>query len=90
VHFAPERDSFLLAVAKALPVLFFPMPPLDAHGNRAEWARPEAAHFAGDAGEYLFSSFPLFSFSIWGFGAVGSWDEQGFLFFDINQKRSKT
>jgi hypothetical protein len=28
-------------------MFFFPVPPLDAHGNRAERARPEAAHFAG-------------------------------------------
>jgi hypothetical protein len=33
----------------ALSVFFFPVPPLDAHGNRAEWARPEtAALFAGE------------------------------------------
>jgi hypothetical protein len=30
-----------------LPWFFFPMPPTDAHGNREEQARPEAAHFAG-------------------------------------------
>jgi hypothetical protein len=47
-HFAPEGESFLSAVANAQPVFFFPVPPLDAHGNRVERARPEAAHFAGD------------------------------------------
>jgi hypothetical protein len=48
MHFAPEGDSFLSAVAKAPPVFFFLVPPLDAHGNRAEQARQEAAaHFSG-------------------------------------------
>jgi hypothetical protein len=55
VYFAPEGDSFLSVVANAPPVFFFPVPPLDAHGNRAERARPEAAHFAGNAGDYLYS-----------------------------------
>jgi hypothetical protein len=68
VHFAPEGDSFLSAVANAPPVFFFPVPPLDAHGNRAEWARPEAAHFAGNAGEFLF---PFVTFGLGFLGAVG-------------------
>jgi hypothetical protein len=49
MHFAPEGDSFLSAVANAPPVFFFPVPALDAHGDRAEWARLEtAALFAGE------------------------------------------
>jgi hypothetical protein len=64
VHFAPEGDSFLLAVANAPPVFFFPVPPLEAHGNRAEQARSEAAHFAGDPRPtdefFLFFFSPLF------------------------------
>jgi hypothetical protein len=64
VHFAPEGDSFLSVVANAPPMFFFPMPPLDAHGNQAEQARPELAHFAGDprqTGEFfLFFFSPLF------------------------------
>jgi hypothetical protein len=40
---------------------FFPMPPLDALGDRAEQARPWwRLFFAGDAGESLF----LFPFSL--------------------------
>jgi hypothetical protein len=35
MHFAPEGDSFLSAVAKAPPMFFFLVPPLDAHGNHA-------------------------------------------------------
>jgi hypothetical protein len=64
VHFAPKGDSFLSVVANAPPVFFFPVPPLDAHGNQAERARPEVAHFAGDprqTGEFfLFFFSPLF------------------------------
>jgi hypothetical protein len=49
VHFAPKGDYFLSAVANAPPVFFYPVPPLDAHGNRAERAWPKtAALFAGE------------------------------------------
>jgi hypothetical protein len=77
MHFAPEGDSFLLAVANAPPVFFFPVRPLDAHGNRAERARSEAAHFAGDprqTGEFfLFFFSPLFFLDsgIWCCGISG-------------------
>jgi hypothetical protein len=42
-----------------------------------------ATHFASDAGEYLFSSFPLFFFFIRGFGVVGSRDELRILFLSF-------
>jgi hypothetical protein len=73
-HFAPEGDSFLSAVANAPPVFFFLVPPLDVHGNQVERARPEAAHFAGDAGKFSFS--PLISVLDLGF----FWGELGFPF----------
>jgi hypothetical protein len=71
VHFAPEGDSFLSAVANAPLVFFFPVPPLDAHGNRAERARLEAAHFAGDprpTGEFFLLFFPFFALCDLGLG----------------------
>jgi hypothetical protein len=68
VQFAPEGDSFLSAVVNALSMFFFPVPPLDAHGNRAERARPKVAHFASNAGEFLF---PFVTFGLGFLGAVG-------------------
>jgi hypothetical protein len=65
-HFAPEGDSFLSAVVNAPPVFFFPVPPLDAHGNRAERARPEKRRTLPATPVSFFSLFSLGVF-FWGF-----------------------
>jgi hypothetical protein len=54
-------------VPPPLPWFFFPEPPMDAHGDRAEQTRPEtAAFFAGEPEGQPVSL--LFSFfSVWGF-----------------------
>jgi hypothetical protein len=89
VHFAPEGDSFLSAVAKAPPVFFFPVPPLDAHGNRAKRARPVVAHFAGDPRPTGEISFPLCNFRVgvlWCCGEI----EMDRVSFSFLPKRSNT